>query len=351
MCLALVMALPYILFESDPILYPDSIDPIVDIHMHVAGLGGNDSGCFVSQSLQDNFRFNIYLKAMGVTKEQIENEGDQVIFDHISKNIQQSDQVSAGVVLAMDGVVDASGVFQKELTEVYVPNDYVAENAARFDNILFGASVHPSRTDALQRLDKAHQQGAVLVKWLPSIMDIDPSNTAYIPYYEKLIELKLPLLTHTGQEKSFSHAKDELADPLRLELPLSLGVTVIAAHIATTGESEGEDNFQRILPLIKKYSNLYVDISSLTQINKLGYLSKALAIDGLTDRMLYGTDWPLQFFPLISSWYHLPSISMARAAEIGRIENQWDRDVALKYSKGVPSEVFASTAKLLGLKF
>lgn len=45
-------------------------------------------------------------------------------------------------------------------------------------------------------------------------------------------------------EKSFSTAKDELAAPARLELPLSLGVKVIAAHIATTGKSEGQNNTQ-----------------------------------------------------------------------------------------------------------
>ena len=67
-----------------------------------------------------------------------------------------------------------------------------------------------------------------------------------------MAKLNIPLLTHTGMEKSFANAKDELADPMRLKLPLELGVTVIAAHIATTGESEVQDNFQRILPMIKK---------------------------------------------------------------------------------------------------
>jgi predicted TIM-barrel fold metal-dependent hydrolase len=205
---------------------------------------------------------------------------------------------------------------------------------------LFAASINPYRKDAIERLVQAKAQGAVLVKWIPSIMYIDPADPAIIPFYQKMAELNMPLLTHTGMEKSFSHAKDELSDPHRLELPLSLGVNVIAAHIATTGESDGEDNFARVLPMFKQYPNLYGDISSLTQINKLGYVKKVLAHPELDGRLIYGTDWPLQFFPLISPWYHLDEINISQALAISKIHNQWDRDVALKIGMGLDKKVF-----------
>ena len=99
-----------------------------------------------------------------------------------------------------------------------------------------------------------------------------------------LIELDLPLLVHVGQERSFSGAQDELGDPLRLKLALDVGVTVIAAHIATTGKNAGEGNFERLLPLFEQYGNLYTEISSLTQLNKLGYLYSALEVSGLSKR-------------------------------------------------------------------
>ncbi len=237
-------------------------------------------------------------------------------------------------------VVDENGHLDKTQTQVYVPNDYVLRETRRYDNLLYGASINPYRHDAIERLEKAARQGAVLVKWIPSIMQIDPSDKKLIPFYQKMVELKLPLLTHTGMEKSFSHARDELADPKRLALPLETGVTVIAAHIATTGESEGEDNFERILPLFRQYPNLYADISSLTQINKRGFLTKALAAQVLENRLVYGTDWPLQFFPLVSTWFNLNEISFSEAKSISQIDNQWDRDVALKYSMGASKEIF-----------
>ena len=54
-----------------------------------------------------------------------------------------------------------------------------------------------------------------------------------------MIELDLPLLSHAGDERSFTQAADELADPMRLRLPLELGVRVIAAHIGSTGKNQG----------------------------------------------------------------------------------------------------------------
>ena len=48
-----------------------------------------------------------------------------------------------------------------------------------------------------------HRQGAILIKWIPNIMYIDPSDEKFIPFYKRLAELNIPLLTHTGMEKVF----------------------------------------------------------------------------------------------------------------------------------------------------
>ena len=87
---------------------------------------------------------------------------------------------------------------------------------------------------------------------------------------------------------------------------------------------------------------------SLTQINKLGFLVRALDNPLLIERMVFGTDWPLQFFPLVSPWYQIKHVSASKLKAIHRIDNQWDRDIALKRALGVPDSVFARSAKLLG---
>ena len=59
---------------------------------------------------------------------------------------------------------------------------------------------------------------------------------------------------------------------------------------------------------------------------------------------------PLQFAPLVSPWYHLPHISLGDAWRVSGIDNQWDRDVALKVAFGLPASVFQRAGDLLGLE-
>ncbi|MFQ5660334.1 MAG: amidohydrolase family protein [Gammaproteobacteria bacterium] len=314
---------------------------VVDWHVHIAGLGYGGSGSFVSEEMRKNYRFKFFLKWMDVSEKELKRYGDQILFRKLDTKIAQSKYIDQAVILALDGVIDKEIKKLDTLnTQVFVPNDFVARETARYPTLLYGASINPNRTDSLELLEEAHRRGAVLVKWIPSIMNIDPADRKFKPFYKRLVELNMPLLTHTGRERAFPHSRDELADPRRLVLPLTCGVTVIAAHIATTGKSQGQDNFERILPMFAEFPNLYTDISSLTQLNKRGYLARALKRPGLTARMIYGSDWPLQSFPLVSPWFHIRYIGLKNAWRVSRIYNKWDRDIKLKEAFGVPYSVF-----------
>ena len=347
--LAVVALLLRLVFFDPPIIKADgkSVVSVMDLHVHTAGLGYGGSGCFVSPALQEGYKFDYYLNAFGVSLDELKSHGDKLILKQISLRLKASSQVESAIILAMDGVIDAEGNLNKQKTQVYIPNDYLAKELENYSNLHFGASINPYRHDALQRLEKVKQQGAKLIKWIPNIQLIDPADKALIPFYQKMKELDLPLLSHTGQERSFHSAVDEYGDPKRLTLPLSLGVTVIAAHIATTGESEGQSNYQRILSMFIQYPNLYTDISSLTQVNKLGYLRKALQNPRLQGRILYGTDYPLNNMLLSSAWYFPLSLTLKQMWQISHIENPWDRDIALKQALGMPSTVFAKTNEVL----
>ena len=322
----------------------------LDMHVHTAGIGAGDSGAFIGADMRGNLRFRFYLRAFGVTEAELEAAGDGLVIERISAQVAESEQVARAVVLAMDGMIGRDGELDRDATQFYVPNRFVAGQVARYDNLCYGASVNPRRRDALARLEAAKADGALLVKWIPNIMGFDPADAALEPFYGKLVELDLPLLSHTGKEAAFADARDEYGDPRRLALPLSLGVTVIAAHIATTGKNDGEGNFERILPMFGEYPNLYSEISSLTQVNKRNYLKRALAVPGLDERLLFGTDYPLQFFPLVSSFWHLRHIGVGTARRVNSIPNRWDRDVALKRALGTPEHVFARSAELLDVE-
>ena len=320
---------------------------IVDLHCHLAGIGAGGSGCFVSPAMRRNWRFAVYLRAFGVSEEELLREGDLVLGDRVAARVAASRRVSKAVVLALDGVVDAHGNLDTNRTDVYIPNEFVAATVARHTNLLFGASVNPYRTDALARLEWAKAHGAVLVKWIPPVMEIEPDDVRLIPFYRKLVELRLPLLSHTGQEGAFSHAAEEFGDPQRLRLPLSLGVTVIAAHIASSATYAGERGTDRLARLMTEFPHLYTDISALTQINKPGVLKEALTRPEFAGRLVYGTDYPLINTLLVSPWYSM-HLSLRQKFALWRLDNPWDRDVEMKHDLGVPTDAFARAAELCG---
>ena len=345
--LVIASVLVYLAIPVDESITPPTDSGYLDMHVHTAGIGAGGSGAFINREMRESFRYSIYLGAFGVDEEELQREGDAIVIERISTQVAASRRVGKAVVLALDGVVDAEGNLDREATQLYVPNAFVARETRRYDNLCFGASVNPYRPDWLRSLHEVKAQGALLIKWIPNVMHIDPADETVIPFYRELVALDLPLLSHAGQERSFASARDEYGDPRRLALPLSVGVTVIAAHIGTTGTTEGEDNFERMLALFERHPNLHADISSLTQVNRLGFLKQALAVPGLDERLVYGTDWPLQFFPLVSPHYHLKHIGLPDAKSVAAIDNPWDRDVALKEALGTPRHVFARSAALL----
>lgn len=334
--------------ENAPSDRADSLAPkFLDCHVHTAGLGAQGSGCFVSPALRKSYKFPLYLKAFGVTEAELLSQGDGIVLDRIAQGLAASRTVGGAVVLALDGVADARGGLDTARTQIFLPNAFVAAEVRKHPGLRFGASINPRRAHALEELARAKAEGAVLVKWIPSIMDIDPADSSLIPFYLALKGAGLPLLTHTGTEHSFLEAEDSLCDPLRLELPLRLGVTVIAAHVGTPGKSHGQDNMERALALMARFPNLYADISSLTQINKLGYLKRVLARPEARGRLIYGSDYPLIATVLVSPYYQTGRARFLALRTAAKEANVWDRDIALKRAMGVPEDIFLRSGELL----
>jgi hypothetical protein len=92
---------------------------------------------------------------------------------------------------------------------------------------------------------------------------------------------------------------------------------------------------------------LYADISSLTQVNKLGYLKKILARKEIQGRLIYGSDYPLIETALVSPYYQAGRAPLKKLRVAAKEENTWDKDVALKRAMGVPEDVFGRSAELL----
>lgn len=320
---------------------------VIDIHCHTAGIGAGNSGCFISTAMQRSWKTRFYFKAFGVSEHELQAQGDCLVLQRLSERLQRSDHVQQAVVLALDGVMDSKGELDRDQTEIHIPNAFLAAQCRKHDNLLFGASVNPLRRDALEQLEQVAADGAVLLKWLPSIQGTDPADRRLIPFYQRLADLKLPLLAHTGKEESFTRADNRLSDPARLRLALEQGVTVIAAHCASNGKNDGEANLARLLPLFNEFSNLYTDISALTLANRLGHLQRVLRHTDLHNRLLYGSDMPLPATVLTSPWLQSLAIGLKEARRLAAIPNPWDRDVSLNLALGLPEQVLTRAASIL----
>ncbi len=318
-------------------------ESLVDFHAHIAGLG-KGSDCYVNPRLRHSWKFRLFLKAFGTTEQEIIEKGDRVVAEHLSQVIAESQHVRCAVVLALDGAVDQDGVLDRERTELYVPNEFAAEMAHSYTNLLWAGSVNPLRPDALQRLDWCKTNGAVCIKLLPNVQGIDLSDARFEPFYQKLVELDLPLLVHVGQERAFAGSEDRLGDPMRLTRALDAGVVVIAAHVASTGEIDGEPCELRLRRMMGKYANLYADVSSLTQLNKQGYLGKAIRNPEYRGRLLMGSDWPLVNTALCHPLWWWARLDLATTRRLMATANPLDRDYLLKAALGLGGENLATGA-------
>ena len=134
----------------------ESTGSYLDMHVHVGCIGIEDSGCYLSPALRESYKYPFYLCAFDTSAEELDEKGDPIVVKKLSEKIAASRSVSKAVVLAMDGVIGADGELDYQRTQVYVPNKYVARETARYDNLLFGASVNPNRPDALLRLEQTN---------------------------------------------------------------------------------------------------------------------------------------------------------------------------------------------------
>jgi len=323
--------------------------PAVDLHCHVAGIGAGGSGCYASPRLRANFRYRFDLKAFGVKEAELKVHGDDLVVTRLADRLAGSRYVGRAVVLALDGVVDARGNLDLEHTELYVPNEFVRRAIATCPNLLYGASVNPYRTDALARLTAEADNGAVLFKLIPNIQLIDMSDPGLAPYFKRIRDLGKPLLVHTGDENSFTVSREELGDPDRLRLALDCGLTVIAAHAGGSGKNAGKRNLDRLMALVPRYPNLYIDVSALTTVMHAGHLRRLLRHPEALDRLVYGSDTPLPSTPIHSPWFSVLRIGPAKAWRIARNKNPWDRDVLHMRALGLPEAAFQRSAEVLRL--
>ena len=290
----------------------EEIDPtrLVDYHTHIAGIGASGTGTFVNPKMLSwrrpfhRLKFKIYLSAGAVTDVE---QADEQIVERLVRLISNIKVHGKHRLLAFDKNYRRDGTPNLEKTEFYVANDYIFALAERHSDLFEPViSVNPYRPDALEELERGAKLGARMVKWLPNSIGIDPSDELCDPFYQKMKELNLALLSHGGDEKAVDTKEDQrLGNPLLLRRALDHRVKVIVAHCAGLGDNKDIDdparkrvsNFDLFLRLTaeKRYQGLlFADISAMTQYNRARRpLRTILQREDLHDRLVNGSDYPL----------------------------------------------------------
>jgi mannonate dehydratase len=281
-----------------------------DTHLHVIGDGDSGSGLWFNPRMsslwnpQEYLRRKIYINASC-----IDDRPGRVDLSFVEHLVQQCRAMAPGfkvMLFAFDWARDEAGAPVRELSTYHAGDEHIGALAQKYPaHFEWVASVHPYDPSALDRLDAAVARGARAIKWLPTAQNIDPASPRCDRFYARLAALKLPLITHAGDEQAVVGFGEHLGNPLRLRRPLDAGVRVVVAHCASLGHGEEIEakaaggkpsNFELFLRMMDEPQHrrtLYGDISAVVQANRIDVIPTLLSRRDLQPRLLNGSDYPL----------------------------------------------------------
>ena len=244
----------------------DGLDPqkILDVHVHLLGINPSESGCYLHENMDNCCRCQSFVKkrvmmqSAGASPEneqmkdieyvdrlvslfetfiptylqnQIRSKSNKLnkkdskdstdattslLKKHNSNEFDsyQNESLIIGtitpraVLLGLDEVYNKeTGLSEPHNTSVHTPHEYVSKIVNDYSYLFtYGISIHPYRNDCIKLLELYHKKGCKIIKWLPNSMGIDPNDPKFDPFYKKLKELDMMLLSHTGAEHSLDDA-------------------------------------------------------------------------------------------------------------------------------------------------
>lgn len=300
-----------------------------DTHCHAFGNGDSGSGLWYNPRMDQLWHPLGYLqREFYINASCADDSTGRADNSFVERLLFQCRGMAPGfriMLFGFDWARDDNGAPMQERSTFHVPDEYVAELAARHpQHFEWVASIHPYDPLALERLDAVVVRGARAIKWLPSAQNIDPADARCDAFYARLAALRLPLISHAGDERAVEGFGEQLGNPLRLRRALDAGVRVVVAHCASLGTAQGDvaelSNFELFAQMMddaRYRENLYGDISAITQFNRMDVIATLLARRDWHARLLNGSDYPLPgVVPLVS----LESLVEERLLEAGAVE-------------------------------
>jgi len=319
----------------------------IDAHIHIVGTGTGNTGCWYRPRGVTKLGAPFLVRSIGLTTRDLHGPDFERIFVEQILRYHRGSSIQRALILAHELAHRDDGTPIPESASFYVPNAYVLKLAQQHPEFLAAVSIHPSRKDAFDELELALAGGAAALKCLPNVQGIDWNDRRHTRFLERMAEAKLPLLAHTGSERTMPVMDHKLADPRMLTRPLEIGVTCIAAHCGTGTMLLDPDYLDTFAKMTERFPNLYGDNSALAALNFRLRPSalKRLTTGPLADRILHGSDLPVPVSGLLAWAFRMMPWRDYRAA--AKILNPLERDAALKRSLGFTEETFTRAAQVL----
>ncbi len=311
---------------------PTKASPILDIHVHLFGIGDNGSGCRLSAAIQDGPLFKLLVESLQLRRRA--DTFDQSYVLALAEQLRQSG-LDKAVILAQDGVYDDCGRLDENRTAFYVPNKYLLQVAAQYPKLMIPCvSINPDRADAIDELDRSIAKGARILKIHPPIQGVDIAKPKHAKFFRRAAESKVLVMVHTGHEHSGPVIDVELARPEKLRLALDEGCTVIACHCGTGRPTDSPDMLPEFLKMLREYEkqgNLWGDTAVLGSFGRARDFERLLADDYAKTRLVHGSDFPFPAMPL----EFVGKIGAMKAALMQFDSNFIRQDFELKNALGI----------------
>ena len=315
----------------------------IDMHVHLVGNAHGGHGCWLRVTPGKRLLFRFMLRQIGLPMSALLGDLDTPYVERLLQWIRTS-SLDAVVLLAQEAVCDDDGRLLRDCGNAYVPNSRVLELARRHPEFLPAISIHPARRDAMEELEQCLAGGAVMMKYLPNCQNINCNDRRFTPFWQRMAQAGLPLLAHTGGERTLQVVRPEYADPRILRLPLECGVTCIAAHAASPSTAREPNYFPVLAQMMRDHPRLYADTSALNLPHRSKVLRDCLRPE-ILPRLVHGSDYPV---PVQTLWPWLRGvISRGDMLRCARIANPIERDYQLKVATGFPPETFTRINQLL----
>jgi len=305
----------------------------VDFHTHLL----NPQVKF--DRLFDRLAVRFFARRLGIAPRALKADPWNAYVEAMARAVRDSVQVRKACLFPVDARLDDRGrELHRDPTVCASTEDVLAVTARHPQLFIPFLSVNPLRADALERLERHAEAGCRGAKFLQNYWLLDLNREAFIPYYEKLAALKLPLVIHLGNEFAI-HSSSRYEGNDMLRLPLECGVTVIAAHMSigrlrhplapwrnlSRDPRHFDAEYFDLLEKLETIPNLYADLASILVPLRARALPHLARQGRIHHKLLFGSDYPVPF----TVGFNTHGLPREKTRAIAAIENPFDRYCAV----------------------